>query len=117
MTPLRSTREAIDALDGRLSFRMLDYWLRTGVATITHDARGSGTRRQFTDAEVAAISDVADAQIEALAVLERVSSGELYAERRAHHEQAATQLHLVSEYERPVRRSSLAGRPPRRHVQ
>lgn len=29
------------------SYRMLDYWCRTGIITPMHEARGSGTQRRF----------------------------------------------------------------------
>lgn len=34
----------------RITYRQLDYWVRTGVVEPTVDARGSGTQRRFTPA-------------------------------------------------------------------
>lgn len=36
-----------------ISYRMVDYWLRTGVITITRDGAGSGSRRGLSTLDVA----------------------------------------------------------------
>jgi hypothetical protein len=41
-----SAYEACKAL--RVSYRMLDYWCRTGTVTPSIEAQGSGTQRRFT---------------------------------------------------------------------
>lgn len=48
-----SARQAAD-LAG-CTYRMLDYWLRTGVLRCTVEAAGSGSRRRFTVSDVAAL--------------------------------------------------------------
>ena len=47
------------AMRSGLSYRQLDYWLRSGFITIADDADGSGSRRRFTDDEVADVMKVA----------------------------------------------------------
>ena len=50
------THELLDALDHRVSYRQIDYWLRTGrIWTSDKPRPGSGNRRQFSAAEVEAI--------------------------------------------------------------
>lgn len=49
-----STNEVCD-LAG-ITYRQLDFWLRSGYVTIQSTASGSGSRRRFTRQEVQAIS-------------------------------------------------------------
>jgi DNA-binding transcriptional MerR regulator len=64
-----------------ISYRQMDYWLRTGVITIESDSSGSGSRRVFTPEEEAALKEMVDEMRQAEQVLERCRSGEVY-----HHE-------------------------------
>lgn len=50
-----SATEVIAELDGKLSYRQLDYWCRYGAVVLAEDADGSGTRRRFTEIELAAL--------------------------------------------------------------
>lgn len=68
------------------SYRQLDYWCRMGWVWCSRPSAGSGSRRQFTSAERAAIADVA-AEVKRLeAARARLRSGEFFAERLAVHE-------------------------------
>lgn len=43
-----------------VSYRQVDYWIRTGVVRPTRAARGSGTRRSFSYQDVALVASVAE---------------------------------------------------------
>jgi len=59
---MMTTPQVLAALDGRITFRQLDHWIRTGAISIGYGrARGSGNRRTFTPAEVAALKAFATA--------------------------------------------------------
>lgn len=42
-----------------ITYRQLDYWLRTGVCRSAVEANGSGSRRRLTDRDVAVVQMVA----------------------------------------------------------
>jgi hypothetical protein len=74
-----TTTEVLD-LTG-LSFRVLDYWLRTKVVVLSNrnaNTPGSGNQRLYTPDEVAAISRLADRYRKANAELEAIRSGEAW---------------------------------------
>jgi DNA-binding transcriptional MerR regulator len=72
--------EVLYRLDGRLTARMLDYWLRTGQITIEHPIyTGSGGRREFTDAEFRAIVRMCDERDFINNSQRRFANGELWA--------------------------------------
>lgn len=73
-----TSQEVLDGLDGRLSYRMLDHWIRTGKVRITYDAHGSGTRRYFTEAERAAIGDLVAHNLRLQRDIEAWESGALF---------------------------------------
>lgn len=52
-----TTYEVMGLLAGRITYRQLDYWIRTGRITLTEKRHGSGAHRTFTDVEVAALLD------------------------------------------------------------
>lgn len=60
------------------SFRMLDYWIRNGHITITHDAHGSGNHRRISADELRRIKILYAEITEAKAILEMFESGELW---------------------------------------
>jgi hypothetical protein len=47
------------AREAAISYRMLDYLVRTGIVTPTVEARGPGTQRGFTPEEVALVIVIA----------------------------------------------------------
>lgn len=55
-----SATEAIAELDGKITYRQLDYWCRYGAVVLDEDADGSGSRRRFTEIELAALHKLAD---------------------------------------------------------
>lgn len=79
----QSTAAVIERLGGRLSYRMLDYWIRIGRISLAVDARGSGSRRMFSAAEEAALVDTVNRLEEAEAVLADINSGDYFRRRVA----------------------------------
>lgn len=81
---LLSSTEVIRRLDGRLSYRQLDYWVRVGrISPSVAEADGTGTGRVWSAADVAALSgimEVLDRQRQELADLR---SGTMWAELHA----------------------------------
>lgn len=62
-----------------VSYRMIDYWLRTGRIVIADDPNpGSGGRRRFTRTEVEALVECVAHYRSALDVLDEFRSGELW---------------------------------------
>lgn len=43
-----TVHEVLSFLDGDITYRQLDYWLRKGFVWIGHEAEGTGNRRVFT---------------------------------------------------------------------
>lgn len=91
-----SAMQVVKRFDGRLTYRMLDYWLRMGIATCTTGAKGSGTRRGFTPDEICALEDIVEIRAQTLQTLADFSSGELFAERLAYH-QARNRMQLMDD--------------------
>ena len=52
-----TTHEVMALLDGRITYRQLDYWIRTGRITLSDSPAGSGKHRTFTPIEVAALQE------------------------------------------------------------
>jgi hypothetical protein len=52
-----TTHDALEAVDNRVTYRQLDYWLRTRRITLADQARGSGHHRVWTPVEVAALQE------------------------------------------------------------
>ena len=76
-----STTEVIEMTG--LSFRVLDYWLRTGaVVLVDGNTPGSGGRRRFTEDEVEAIQRLVIRYRAALADLDEIRSGEAWMQAR-----------------------------------
>lgn len=91
-----SAMEVVKSFEGRLTYRMLDYWLRMGIASCNNASEGSGSRRSFDAAEIAALNDIVEIRARTLETLEAFSSGELFAERLNYH-RGAERLHLVGD--------------------
>lgn len=91
-----SAMEVVKAFRGRVTYRMLDYWLRMGIASCSNSSEGSGSRRSFDQAEIAALDDIIEIRARTLEVLAQFSSGELFAERLAYH-RSAERLRLVGD--------------------
>ncbi len=77
---LYTTQEVIEQTG--ISFRVLDYWLRTSVVVLTSQDNqpGSGNRRFFTAPEVAAIGRLVQRYRAANAELEAIRTGKAWAE-------------------------------------
>lgn len=63
-----------------ISYRMLDYYIRTAHITIAGDVNGSGNRRYFTQDEVRRLKEVMAMVQDATDILEAFRSGSLWAE-------------------------------------
>jgi hypothetical protein len=55
------THAALDAVDNRITYRQLDYWIRSRIITLADQRHGSGHHRVFTPAEVAALVEFVNA--------------------------------------------------------
>ena len=75
---LYTTQEVLDATG--ISFRVLDYWLRTGVIVIgdRNNTPGSGNARRYTACEVKAIKQLVARYRVANAELEAIRSGQAW---------------------------------------
>jgi DNA-binding transcriptional MerR regulator len=49
------TGDVMEVLEGRVTYRQVDYWIRAGYIAIADTGRGQGNRRTFTPQEVAAL--------------------------------------------------------------
>lgn len=64
-----------------MSYRMLDYWLRTGVVVlVTNPKTGSGGRRQFTASEVRAVKRLYERYQQTNMTLDHIRSGAAWME-------------------------------------
>lgn len=55
-----SSAEVLARLDGRVSYRQLDYWVRTGrIRPSYREARGSGSGRRWSPSDVDALEQIA----------------------------------------------------------
>ena len=63
-----------------ITYRQLDYWLRTGMITLEEgpETPGSGHRRRFTTAEVQALIEMAAITRAAREILREMQSGALW---------------------------------------
>lgn len=85
--------EVMRLLDGRISYRQLDYWIRSGWVTLADVKRpGSGRHRQFTPIEVAALVDFVALYEQLRVVSTCVSDGTAFAQLLDKH-----RPHLVRE--------------------
>lgn len=75
-----SATEAIEALNGKITYRQLDYWCRYGAVVLAEEAGGSGTRRRFTEAEMAALHKLADRYNRINQELEDIRDGKVWNE-------------------------------------
>ena len=77
--PMTYTSSEVLEMTG-LSFRVLDYWLRTGAIKIAGGTTpGSGVSRQYSEDEVAAIQRLAERYQKANAEIEAIRSGKAWA--------------------------------------
>lgn len=76
-----SSHDVLEALDGRISYRQLDYWIRRGwIRLDTPVLRGSGFHRLFTPAEVEALSDLIGVYENVSQTFDEIRSGQLWRE-------------------------------------
>lgn len=55
---MMTTRDALAAVDNRVTYRQVDWWIRTGAITLGDGTtRGSGYHRKWTPVEVAALAE------------------------------------------------------------
>lgn len=61
-----------------VTFRMIDYWVRNGHITIRAQARGSGSRRRWTQAELDALVLTVEHVANAQETLDAFARGDLW---------------------------------------
>lgn len=81
-----SMMQVLAELDGAISYRQLDYWLRTGRLGAIDHADGPGSRRRFLPHEVDAIKAIVTAHNVAQEMLDRITSGQAWADLMAESE-------------------------------
>jgi len=82
-----TSKEAAEAAG--ISYRMLDYWLRTGAVRLKNKAQpGSGNHRSFTTEEVTRLTEVVTLYKSAQEILHDFANGLLWeaASGKEHHE-------------------------------
>lgn len=78
---LLSSSEVIRLLDNRLSYRQLDYWVRTGrISPSIRDALGTGDRRVWSPSDVRALAEILEILDRHKRELAELSSGTLWAQ-------------------------------------
>lgn len=75
-----STHEVLALLDGRATYRQIDYWIRSGRITIANTARGSGAYRTFTRVEVEALIAYVDVYERHTTLAAQFASGQVWRE-------------------------------------
>jgi hypothetical protein len=79
----RTAAEVLDDLDGAITYRQFDNWLRCGWLGAANKANGPGSRRYFDDREVEAIRAIVAEYNAAREALQRISTGERWSELTA----------------------------------
>lgn len=80
-----TSHEVVALLDGRISYRQLDWWIRTGRIQIDDQRHGSGHHRTFTPVEVAALLDYVDLHERVAELLALMANGTAYAQMLTRH--------------------------------
>lgn len=75
-----TTPEVVTLFDGRITYRQVDYWIRSGRITIGDTTRGSGSRRTFTRVEVAALIAYVDVCERHALLRAQLASGQVWRE-------------------------------------
>lgn len=78
---LLSSSEVIRLLDNRLSYRQLDYWVRTGrISPSVRDALGTGDRRVWSPADVRVLAEILEVLDRHKRELADLSTGTMWAQ-------------------------------------
>lgn len=75
-----SINELLADLEGRLTYRQIDYWIRTGAVRLRNGGHGSGSRRAVMPDERLAIIALVDEYEKMEADKQYLRSGELFLE-------------------------------------
>lgn len=68
----------VQKLAGRVTYRQIDYWCRTGQITLEHPGDGPGSRRRISPAEAFAIEAVVSEVEELNLRIDRLRSGAFF---------------------------------------
>lgn len=77
---MMTTRDALAAVDNRVTYRQVDYWLRTRRIRLADESHGSGNRRVWTPAEVAALAEFVNVIETHRAMTEMLGDGSVWAD-------------------------------------
>lgn len=75
---MMTTTDALAAVDNRVTFRQVDYWLRTRRIRLADESRGSGSRRAWSPAEVAALAEFVNVIETHRAMTEMLADGSVW---------------------------------------
>ena len=73
-----TSTEVLKILGGKITYRQLDSWTRTGQIRLAHPYNGPGSRRRFTTAEVIALIDLVDRYTALQQQLDEIRSGAIF---------------------------------------
>jgi len=74
-----SSAEVVERLNGRITYRQLDYWIRVGrVTPSVCEADGPGTGRRWSEADVVALHRILDMLERHDQEITRLSSGQMW---------------------------------------
>lgn len=79
MSDTIGTLEVLRLLGDRITYRQLDYWIRTGRVQVADSGEGSGTRRRFTPREVEALKRYVNLELNHDRAEEDLRSGRAWA--------------------------------------
>lgn len=75
---MMTTTDALAAVDNRVTFRQVDYWIRCGWLRLAAETKGSGNRRHWTPAEVAALAEFVNVIETHRAMTEMLADGSVW---------------------------------------
>ena len=79
-----SSSDVVERLDGRITYRQLDYWVRIGRVTPSiNDAYGTGDRRRWSPADLRVLDQILTMLERHEAEAARLSSGDMWDELHA----------------------------------
>lgn len=75
-----TTRAALAAVDNRVTYRQVDYWIRCGWLRLAADKHGTGNYRVWSPAEVAALAEFVNVYETHRAMTEMLADGSVWAD-------------------------------------
>lgn len=77
---MMTTRDALAAVDNRVTYRQVDYWIRCGWLRLAADKHGTGNYRVWSPAEVAALAEFVNIIETHRAMSEMLADGSVWAD-------------------------------------